>query len=479
MEFKNIGPIKQGSINLSDMTIFFGKNGTGKTYISYVIFGVLSFLSENSLKFFTDEEIQDLISNNKIVLDYNEITERAKHTVLQNVNSNMSNILKKSFNRSDKEISKFEVIFTDEDFEQLQYFRSKEETDRYFEFRSYSQYVIKGIKGISEEKVYNTIINFEENKGKIGISLVENNSKKDVYNENFIEPISTIQGKEELLVRLNELLSSSLRNSRNIVYIPAERIGINVFLKEINKNRLNAYDKIIENSRDSGYINDKLDVYPSPISSYLSNLNRWKEFYELFFDKDYSLASPELEDTKAILTSKLLKGKFTIDSEKDEIKYISNNTQDELPLQISSSSIKSLVGLELYLQTTARVGDYLIIDEPELNLHPESQKNLAIVLNGLVKIGFKVIISTHSDYLIRELVNIELEKQIDAKMNSSKFSSNILSYDFIDSSVNQIPNLLKEQTIGNFDKVTDDIEDRYYDLIDRYQELLEEKKNDF
>lgn len=34
MEFKNIGPIKQGSVDLSDMTIFFGKNGTGKTYIS-------------------------------------------------------------------------------------------------------------------------------------------------------------------------------------------------------------------------------------------------------------------------------------------------------------------------------------------------------------------------------------------------------------------------------------------------------------
>ena len=476
MEFKNIGPIKQGSVDLSDMTIFFGKNGTGKTYISYVIFGILSFLSVNISIFLDDREIQKVINEKKITLDYDQTIERMKQAILKDVKSNMPDILKRSFNRSDKEISRFEVTFKDEDFEKLNYFIKKEDFGEKLTFQEFPQYVIQDVEGISEDKVYEVLIGFELKKNEISISLVEKSSDKEVYEEKYPGPMRTIQGSKELLLTLNRILSSIFRRMRNSVYIPAERIGINVFFKEINKNRLSEYDEIIENVRAGTYIKRKLDVYPSPISSYLTNLNRWKHLYEIFYDKDISFAALELEETREILTSKLLRGRLTIDTEKDEIRYINNNTQDEIALQISSSSIKSLVGLELYLQTAAKVGDYLIIDEPELNLHPEAQKDLAKVLESLVEVGLKVVISTHSDYLIRELVNIELKKRIDEELNSTNTSKKILAYDFVDGSINQIPNLPKEQTINNFDEVTDDIEDRYYDLLDKYQELLEEKE---
>ena len=47
-------------------------------------------------------------------------------------------------------------------------------------------------------------------------------------------------------------------------------------------------------------------------------------------------------------------------------------------------------------------GDMLMIDEPELNLHPESQRKLAKLLVLLVNKGVRVFITTHSDYIIRE-----------------------------------------------------------------------------
>ncbi|MFK7983417.1 MAG: AAA family ATPase, partial [Saprospiraceae bacterium] len=50
--------------------------------------------------------------------------------------------------------------------------------------------------------------------------------------------------------------------------------------------------------------------------------------------------------------------------------------------------------------------DTIIIDEPELNLHPDSQRKVARFLGRLVNEGFKVIISTHSDYIIKELNNM-------------------------------------------------------------------------
>ena len=53
-----------------------------------------------------------------------------------------------------------------------------------------------------------------------------------------------------------------------------------------------------------------------------------------------------------------------------------------------------------------------MIDEPELNLHPSNQRKLARLLAKLANHGLRVIISTHSDYIVREVNSmIMLSKQ--------------------------------------------------------------------
>lgn len=44
-----------------------------------------------------------------------------------------------------------------------------------------------------------------------------------------------------------------------------------------------------------------------------------------------------------------------------------------------------------------------MIDEPELNLHPKNQRAFARLVARMVNAGIKVFITTHSDYLIKEL----------------------------------------------------------------------------
>ena len=44
-----------------------------------------------------------------------------------------------------------------------------------------------------------------------------------------------------------------------------------------------------------------------------------------------------------------------------------------------------------------------MIDEPELNLHPENQCRMARLLARLVNLGIRVFVTTHSDYIIKEL----------------------------------------------------------------------------
>jgi len=48
-------------------------------------------------------------------------------------------------------------------------------------------------------------------------------------------------------------------------------------------------------------------------------------------------------------------------------------------------------------------GDMLMIDEPELNLHPINQRRFARVIAQLINAGIKFFITTHSDYIIKEL----------------------------------------------------------------------------
>ncbi len=89
-----------------------------------------------------------------------------------------------------------------------------------------------------------------------------------------------------------------------------------------------------------------------------------------------------------------------------EMHFVPTGTEQRLDMNLSSSSVKSLASLSFWLRHLAKKGDFLIIDEPELNLHPRNQRLVARLLARLARSGIKVMISTHSDYVIRELNNL-------------------------------------------------------------------------
>jgi predicted ATPase len=43
ISIQNLGAIKQADISLGDFTIICGKNNTGKTYVTYAIYGFLDY----------------------------------------------------------------------------------------------------------------------------------------------------------------------------------------------------------------------------------------------------------------------------------------------------------------------------------------------------------------------------------------------------------------------------------------------------
>ena len=62
--------------------------------------------------------------------------------------------------------------------------------------------------------------------------------------------------------------------------------------------------------------------------------------------------------------------------------------------------------LYFFLKHLAKKNQLLIVDEPESHLDTSNQILLARLLARFVRAGLKVLITTHSDYLIKEINNL-------------------------------------------------------------------------
>lgn len=105
----------------------------------------------------------------------------------------------------------------------------------------------------------------------------------------------------------------------------------------------------------------------------------------------------------------LLRG--TVRVERSEIDYPSfvyrpDSWDKDLPLMNASSMVSELAPVVLYLRHVVRPGDLLIIEEPESHLHPAMQVEFVRQLAAAVKSGIRILITTHSEWVLEGLANI-------------------------------------------------------------------------
>ena len=78
----------------------------------------------------------------------------------------------------------------------------------------------------------------------------------------------------------------------------------------------------------------------------------------------------------------------------------------ELALMNTSSMVSELAPVVLYLRHVVRKGDVIIIEEPESHLHPRMQVAFTRFLAAVVKAGIRVIVTTHSEWVLEALANL-------------------------------------------------------------------------
>ncbi len=199
----------------------------------------------------------------------------------------------------------------------------------------------------------------------------------------------------------------------DVFLMPAERNGLHLFFRELSARRTALLHHA---SRENINIQELLrDVtrsrYATPIADYIDWLN------DLADIKKSKSKSEGLHHIAKQLEKDLAGGAYTVDARTGSIEFKPYQTKRDgkktntMGLHITSSTVKSLFGLWFYLEHQAYKGSVLMIDEPELNIHPENQRKIARLLAKLVNAGLQIVVSTHSDYMVREFNSLIMLSQ--------------------------------------------------------------------
>lgn len=462
MKIEKLGAVEEITLTLKKLMIFTGKNNTGKTHTSYLLYGLISYIFKNNMfSFFSEEELEKLLYSLK---DSGSKTIRIeKEEIKKKFCKDVRNELTK---KRIKEIAIENFKISKENFEDLSLKLESSEIEFLIDnLFSYTN------RKMAMEGIEITINNNEDTSINLTFKNLENN----------FDNISELLKEDFLKDFFLKSLSNTLISLPNTFYFPAERTGINVFKNELNENRLKIYDTLMNtlqftNLKDpeekdrkrSELFRSNIDLlidgnkkssYPKPISDYINFLNSIKGNYDNPKDKvsDY-------------IRKEILQGKYEINENgivKFREKFGKNRyKKDEISFHIVSSSIKSLFGLDYYIDKIAKKGDILIFDEPELSLHPENQVKLAQVIFMLIEKGIKIIISTHSDLFIRGLINIILHNII--KGISTFTDSDVRIYNFEkNKKVEEIDKISEISYFANFDDTIKEVQNEYDYLIEK------------
>jgi predicted ATPase len=121
----------------------------------------------------------------------------------------------------------------------------------------------------------------------------------------------------------------------------------------------------------------------------------------------------------------LLKGKVSFDQVAKQILFHPDDIDINLELLGTSSMIAEVSPIVLYLRHIIGFDDIsrkglegsgkpiIFIEEPEAHLHPKAQTILMECFVELIKIGAKLIITSHSNYMFQKLNNLIAEGKID------------------------------------------------------------------
>ena len=396
---KNLGSIRNNNQAI-DLTkkfyTFIGYNNSGKTLVSQLLWTI--FNHDNIRKFSENNQIDSLVIDSEKPIKKITINQELIDEILNKFSRFIEKEVVNTYNldASIKEtiISSNKLIFQAD---------IKEFKDKSFRLTFV----------VDNDLEY---LQISKGKGSLTINIKENNIPEKVFDKiprDFFERAKPY--KESVIIP--SIIRVLLSPIQDTFFIPASRSFFPVFYQyiyEIERNKRSEYNRrlqeLIENIDDDSDTNR--DIFKRlqeqlPKRSYTEPMNKVIEsLYSLNTKKKINSVYNSLIE-KMI---GLMGGEITISSLESiapiQFSFKFDESKD-LPMYLASSSVNQLTILYLYLKYWAKEkNNFLMIDEPEVNLHPENQIRLMdILVQFVTEHDNRVLITTHSPILTDILNN--------------------------------------------------------------------------
>jgi predicted ATP-dependent endonuclease of OLD family len=392
VKIKNLGAVEKATIDLKPLTVFVGPNNSGKTWAAYTIASIFSrngydhhldlVLNDKSADNYPPLRIafNELMSKGSTKIDMHQFARRYGAFYFHSM-TNFSNKWLKEYLGTTK--ASFENTTIEASIKDLNFFLERVEKSE-----------AKGNLSVSKDKLPL-------------VKILKERGSKDLYcytesSESSASDLPPKAIKELLYSSVFQILHRAIFHHVHI--FPTERTTYIAWpLHHFLDLRGNKEKK--ESIKDAGAL----------ISSATSH------FVNMMYTAFRSGTSKRVEEAKTnesiakylqladMLEKNILGGNldYSTPEPSDKRELVFGLKDDAvLDMQVVSSMVKELSPLVIYLRYLAKPDSLLVIDEPEMNLHPEAQVRLAEFLSILTKYRLSIILTTHSSYFVDHLANL-------------------------------------------------------------------------
>ena len=408
---RNFGPIAEARIDLRPLTVFIGPSNTGKTYFStqiYALHSIFNGFSESGfLSPFGPTGFMELIAGNEpergILLDSTitpeesqKLTEKfrmyEKPLQLLDLSTRIQNQLQDLIKKSE--------IFRDP---------LQEELKNCFDLDSILALIRLTREQHNEMSVSLKVSKDNQECWKINLKVSESGIVVDgsasegmhLLPKGWSITVNPASHGKELRVFISHPWPNWMK--RNRYYLPAARSGI------MQSHRVIASSLVKRTARVGLERFSEVPTLSGVITEFMQQI--------ILYEEERG-SNSEMEDIAVALESDVLAGQIHVKpspSGYPDFRYRPHNTKEDMRLSQASSMVSELAPLVLFIRGLIQPGDTLIIEEPEAHLHPGAQTEIAATLGRLVRAGVRVVVTTHSDWLLKEIGNLIREGVLNEK----------------------------------------------------------------
>ena len=373
LTINNIGKLKNAEVVIDGITVITGENDTGKSTVGKVLWSVFNSFFEIKKQIRTDK-ISSILEELRRVSSIQDIRNNLVHSSIVEYDLDLNDFLK----QLEKKLE-----------------------------------VLNDVRGLDDESK-------DELKDELKDTLEKIKKRINLSDDEIMKKITQINFNKEFNSQINNLnfleegnIDLKIKNKSINLIISNDKIQIKDFFSLYENVMLLDNPRIIDN------LAENIILSANKIFSIIENLHNSKFISMLRNDKSSTATDNILNEEKLFKIeeklNKIVDGKFL---KKDfGVYFYRNKSGKEINIKNLSTGFKVFSIIKLLIQNNQlSENGTIILDEPEIHLHPEWQLKFAELIVLLQKeFSMHILLTTHSPYFVSAIEVFSEKYKIDDK----------------------------------------------------------------